>query len=86
MAVGVYQAATELGFKIPEDISIVGVDNGTYGSFMNPQLTTVSQNLYGIAVESVRQLSNYIENGKEPTSRQFKSELVVRGSTAALVQ
>ncbi|MCX6341040.1 MAG: hypothetical protein NTU72_01525 [Fimbriimonadales bacterium] len=53
---------------------------------MNPQLTTVSQNLYGIAVESVRQLSNYIENGKEPTSRQFKSELVVRGSTAALVQ
>ncbi len=41
MAVGVYQAARRAGFRVPEDLSIVGFDDTPMASRIWPPLTTV---------------------------------------------
>jgi LacI family asc operon transcriptional repressor len=36
------KALTELGYSLPQDISIVGFDNSKVGEFLTPSLTSVS--------------------------------------------
>ena len=43
MAVGLYQAAEELGLRIPEDLSVVGCDNTMLAGIISPKLTTIDQ-------------------------------------------
>jgi LacI family transcriptional regulator len=48
MAIGAMQSARERGLRIPEDISIMGMDNIPASSFTVPRLTTVHHPLYDI--------------------------------------
>jgi LacI family transcriptional regulator len=41
MAVGCYEALKELGFRIPEDVSVVGYDDDEVSRHLSPQLTTL---------------------------------------------
>jgi LacI family transcriptional regulator len=41
MALGAYKAISELGLRIPEDVSVVGVDDVFFAPFLAPPLTTV---------------------------------------------
>lgn len=41
MAIGVIDAAKSQGYKVPDDLSIVGFDNTEMSKFYNPRLTTV---------------------------------------------
>ena len=41
MALGAYQAAAKLGMKIPEDLSVVGIDDNFFVAYISPPLTTV---------------------------------------------
>lgn len=40
-AIGVYKAAQQIGFRIPEDISVIGYDDHPIASLVTPQLTTL---------------------------------------------
>ncbi|VXA91337.1 Catabolite control protein A [Microbacterium sp. 8M] len=42
LAFGAYQAAGELGVRIPEDLSIVSFDNDEIAAYLRPGLTTVA--------------------------------------------
>jgi len=42
LAFGAYQAAGELGVRIPEDLSIISFDNDEIASYLRPGLTTVA--------------------------------------------
>ncbi|MCL4385120.1 MAG: LacI family transcriptional regulator [Cyanobacteria bacterium] len=41
LAIGVYEASKEIGFKIPDDLSVVGYDNIFMTAFLSPPLTTI---------------------------------------------
>ena len=43
LAIGVYEAAKQLHFRIPEDISIIGYDNIFVTKYISPPLTTIHQ-------------------------------------------
>lgn len=43
IAIGVCRAAQERGVKVPEEISVAGFDDISYGRFFQPALTTVHQ-------------------------------------------
>ena len=56
MAIGAQSAAMDLGYLVPEDISIVGFDNIELSKMIRPSLTTVGQsaNLIGrLAIKSI---------------------------------
>jgi DNA-binding LacI/PurR family transcriptional regulator len=81
MALGVAEAAIHQGLRVPEDLSVVGWDDGPAAATANPPLTTVRQpqrEKGRLAAELlVRALA-----GDEPSSpRPLPTELVVRSST-----
>lgn len=78
------------GWKIPEDISITGVDDIEFSSFTCPTVTTIRQPSRQMARAAVELLLNLIDKGdsaeakEERTAQQLFIEplLVVRESTA----
>ena len=82
---GVYEAARQLGLRIPEDLSVVGFDDIQTAALLSPALTTVKQPLQDMARASVRMIVEALTTGDVlqphiimPTS------LVVRNSTQQL--
>ena len=78
-AIGVYQAAEELGISIPEDVSVVGFDNISEAAYLG--LTTVDQFLDEMGYVAVQMLISRI-NGEESSEELHKmpTKLVVRSS------
>ena len=82
-AMGVYQAARQLGLDIPGDLSVIGYDNLPVAAWIGPALTTVNQPLRDMAGTATRMLLDLARGDDPPTSRiDFVTELVVRESTA----
>lgn len=79
---GVYQAAGELGLRIPEDLSVVGHDNVTPSEASAPPLTTVDI-MWPDIVARVVQAVDDLMNDPAQDGRVIKTpvELMVREST-----
>ncbi|MEV7631877.1 LacI family DNA-binding transcriptional regulator [Microbacterium sp. NPDC089318] len=84
MAFGVLAAASDDGLAVPEDLSLIGIDDVAEARFLRPSLTTVALDFEDEGRTLMETLIAKIEGGGEvpvPTSTQPR--LVVRGSTAA---
>ncbi|WP_022868949.1 LacI family DNA-binding transcriptional regulator [Schaalia vaccimaxillae] len=84
-ALGVYEAARELGLRIPEDLSVVGFDDTNLAHWATPRLTTVHQPLHDMGARAVETLIA-INNGNLRTHGapiQLSTALIIRNSTAA---
>ena len=62
LAVGAIRALGEHGRKVPEDISVMGFDGLSIGTFLMPQLSTVEQSAAVMARRSVELLIDCMEN------------------------
>jgi len=82
-AIGAIRAIKDHGYKVPEDISVIGFDNLEFSSLIDPPLSTVSQPLYDIGMRAVNKLIPLIDNKTvtEPTIEIMLSELIIRKST-----
>jgi DNA-binding LacI/PurR family transcriptional regulator len=82
-ALDVYSAAATVGLQIPEDLSVVGVDDPLSAAFLAPPLTTLRQPLVQLGHASVTALFEQIQNDQpDVESRTLAAELVIRRSTA----
>ena len=81
VAIGVLSAARNWGYKIPEDISIVGYDNSEIDQYLDYTLTTIAQADYQIGSHGMKMLMETITS-KEPYRRVnqvvFEPELIIR--------
>ncbi|MFD4762866.1 LacI family DNA-binding transcriptional regulator [Streptomyces sp. NPDC058439] len=83
-ALGVYEAARELGLRIPEDLSVVGFDDLPLTRWIGPPLTTVRQPLIEMAETATRLVLGLARGERPATTRvDLATTLVVRSSTAA---
>lgn len=84
MALGAIRSARLRGLRIPQDLSVVGSDDGLLAQFADPPLTTVRQDVAGMSAAAVRALLEEITGTPSPRNELlFPPELVVRASTAA---
>jgi len=83
VALGVYQAASECGVRIPQDVSIAGFDGIPEGTLLTPPLTTIVQPGYEKGEHAGRMLLSAI-HGKSSRSGPMviETRLRVGGSTA----
>ena len=84
-ALGVYQAADELGVRIPYELSVVGFDNITEAKYLG--LTTVDQFLADMGYVAIQMLIKLINNEKlEVQIHKMPTKLVERNSCRALTE
>lgn len=83
MALGAVGEARRLGYDVPADVSVVGYDDSPLIAFTHPPLTTIRQDVAGMAEAAVASLVGEIQGRPAPRAELvFRSEFVVRGSTA----
>ena len=82
MAYGAYKTIRSYGYKIPDDISIVGFDDIQLSQILEPQLTTIKQPAYDMGLTAARMLIKLVE-GKKLKKKiiNFKPQLIIRQST-----
>ncbi len=85
MAVGVLRAAHDMGLRVPQDLSVVSVDDIPLASFFAPPLTTVRQDFGRIGRDAARLLIDAIAAPQAATPQRVRiaPELMVRRSTMA---
>jgi LacI family transcriptional regulator len=82
-ALDVYAAAGAAGLCIPEELSVVGVDDPPSAAHLSPPMTTLRQPLVQLGHAAVTALHDRLHNGQAPIeSRQLRAELIIRRSTA----
>ena len=87
IASGVVRAAEKLGLHVPGDVSVVCFDDSPLARRLNPQLTTIRQDITEKGRLSATELLRVMEAkklGSKPRARHhvIETELVVRDSTA----
>ncbi len=82
MAIGALFGALDLGIKVPEDLSVVGFDAVDAGAHAYPPLTTVKQPIGELSGAAFRALNDLIEGRAQPINTVFRTELLIRSSTA----
>lgn len=76
---------TKKGFKIPDDIQVMGFDNSYLCELLSPKLSTIEQPFDEISKECVDTLISMIKNEKiEEKTIRVKTNVVLRESTKKL--
>jgi LacI family transcriptional regulator len=83
LAISVLRAARERGLRVPEDVSVVGFDDGEKARITTPALTSVRQPLAEMGRMAVTLLLQMLENERvEGVSVELAVRLVERESAA----
>src|SRR5512132_3352708 len=84
MAAGALRAANELVVTVPGGLAVVGFDDIGLASLIQPQLTTVRQDMQALGEAAAEGLGRMIEDPDAAPVRQLvPTRLVVRGSSGA---
>ncbi|MFE3165223.1 LacI family DNA-binding transcriptional regulator [Streptomyces sp. NPDC059224] len=81
LAAGAYKALRRRGLRVPDDISVTGLDDLALATAIDPELTTVRLDAELFGERGMHALLAVLE-GRPPERRDIPVELVVRGSTA----
>jgi DNA-binding LacI/PurR family transcriptional regulator len=81
-ALGALHAIRRHGFRVPEDISLVGFDDLFISSYMQPPLTSVRQPMRRMGLLAMESLLKLMSGQDSPSTTTVAAELVVRESTA----
>ena len=84
---GIIKALKEKGYRVPEDVSVVGFDDLPFSAVMEPPLTTIKVSKKKMGETAIQLLANRIdtEGVDPPVKIQVGGSLVVRGSVQRLL-
>ncbi|MFF8486414.1 LacI family DNA-binding transcriptional regulator [Streptomyces antibioticus] len=81
LAAGAYKALRRLGLRIPDDLSVTGLDDLALATALDPELTTVRLDAEQFGKRGMHALLAVLD-GREPDAGDIPVQLVLRGSTA----
>ena len=82
-ALGIMQAAEEIGLRIPQDLSLLGFDNIRDSSLPRIELTTIEQPMKMLASVAVDTLLDKIQNEQAGYSHRILSPALIERSSCA---
>ncbi len=87
MAIGVLEAAREQGLQVPQDLSIIGLDDIVVGAHISPPLTTIAIPKHQLAKEATEMLLRQIEATEHQVPAVLLApSLLLRRSTARITE
>ncbi|MAT44971.1 MAG: hypothetical protein CL609_21775 [Anaerolineaceae bacterium] len=85
MAIGAMRAFRDAGFSVPDQYSVIGIDDMPLASYFDPPLTTIQQNVTEIGKEAAEMLIQKIAQPElKGQSSRFSVQLIQRKSTAPI--
>jgi DNA-binding LacI/PurR family transcriptional regulator len=85
LAAGVYKAAKAARLRIPEDLSVVGIDDSLIARVLDPPLTTVAIPAAEVGEQGVRLLVDLLRGVDPSQPSPISLNLIVRESTSPFV-
>ncbi|WP_077178910.1 substrate-binding domain-containing protein [Burkholderia cenocepacia] len=82
IALGFMKEAASLGFRLPQDVSVAGVDNVPYGEYAAPALTTVDIQSENMGELAMQKLIDALAGRTDASYSTFEPRLIMRASTA----
>ncbi|MEV2213824.1 LacI family DNA-binding transcriptional regulator [Streptomyces sp. NPDC050997] len=86
VALGVIAGARQLGVRVPDDLSVMGIDDMPLAATAHPSLTTIAVPMDRAGSLSLELLTQSMSGERqEPRTLRLPTQLVVRGSTGPVV-
>lgn len=83
LALGAITAAKEMGYRVPEDVTVIGFDDVEHTTMFHPYITTVAQPCYELGRRSVQLLYAQMTQGKDiPRKLILEHQLIIRESSS----
>jgi LacI family transcriptional regulator len=84
LAEGVWRAASDLGLRVPDDLSIVSFDDAQWMSMVSPGISAIAQDAVALGEAAMDRLLARIEDpDSPPRTVVLEAQIRPRGSTAA---
>ena len=80
MAKGGYHACAKLGITIGKDLLVIGFDNASYASTLNPPLTTVEANAAELTYTAITHIDDFLEDCSSDMIRRVPTHYLHRCS------
>ena len=81
-AIGMLQTFREQGYRVPEDISVIGFDDVPEAEFAIPALTTIHQQTEEMGRQAVRLVNRLLEGERDVEDVRLDVSIVTRASTS----
>lgn len=82
MGIGAIRALLDKGYRVPEDIAVIGIDNHFSSALITPALSSVSLPQYEMGYQAMELLSERIRSPESPRRVvTLETKLIVRQST-----
>lgn len=75
------RALVEMGVRIPDDVSVIGVNNSRYTELCTPTLTSLDNMLYDLSLTIVEDVSSVLQGKYISKKVMIYSKIVERQST-----
>ena len=76
------QTARKMGYRIPEDIAVIGFDNSSLGQYCEPPITSMEIQREKVAKTAIDMLQQMIDTHTLPDPVRYQTKLIERESTA----
>lgn len=83
LALGAIASAKEMGFRVPEDVTVSGFDDVEHTTMFHPYLTTVAQPCFEIGHQAMELLYQLMTHQQPPREVVVPHKLEIRESTAS---
>lgn len=84
IAIGCIKAFTEHGIFVPDDVSVISIDNDPCSAFVTPSLTTVEVPIQAIMARAMTVAKQLIEGNDQRGAEVIRGQLIVRDSTQVM--
>lgn len=81
MALGALKAVREFGYRVPEDVQIIGFDNIEFSQYCEPSLSTMQQPTFDMGEKAVELLTGIIEKRDPVQPERLIPKLLMRKTT-----
>ena len=81
MALGALKAVREFGYRVPEDVQIIGFDNIEFSQYCDPSLSTMQQPTFDMGAKAVELLTGIIEKRDPVQPERLIPKLLLRKTT-----
>lgn len=82
IALGFMKGAKALGFHLPRDLAVTGIDNAPYGEYSEPALTTVDTQSEKMGELATRKVVDALAGETDAACLMLEPRLIVRDSTS----